>query len=132
MGNRIEVLRSNRRQDRELHTFIYAVRISNVVRSAIDRHVVAARCKTSRKLFGESLEPAVIRRDAAGSQDGQFHRAAIIDYAFRPCRTRSISSAKWFRWNRRALTNNSPIGSLNSPARSFARLAATWISSPQR
>src|SRR5215813_5488478 len=34
------------------------------------------------KFFCEGLEPAVIRRDAAGPKDRQFHRVRIIDYAF--------------------------------------------------
>jgi glutamate carboxypeptidase len=82
---RVEMLRSNSWKDGELHSFVRFVTISDVIGAAIDRHIVPARNQSSGQFFGECLKPAVICRNAAGSQDGQFHRVAIIDYA-RNCR----------------------------------------------
>jgi hypothetical protein len=65
----------------EPHAFICIVRVPDVIRSAVHGDVVTSSNKARRKLFSEGLEPAVVCRNAAGSNDGQFHGAAIIDYA---------------------------------------------------
>src|SRR6266566_8823367 len=79
MHHGIEVLGSDRRKNGELHAFVCLMWIADIVGAAVNRHVMTTRGKTRAKLFCKSLEPTVIRRDAARAEDGQFHRVRIIE-----------------------------------------------------
>ena len=77
MCHRIEIFRADGRQNGELHAFVNALRMPHVVRTAIHGYIVAACCKPGGELFCKCLETAVVGRDAAGSEDRQFHRVGL-------------------------------------------------------
>ena len=81
MGDGVQVFRSDGRKDFELHSFISRQRISDIIRPSINGYVMAPSSKTCGKLLRKSFKPALVCRDAAGSNDGQFHEVAIIDYS---------------------------------------------------
>src|SRR6266699_1548769 len=149
MHHGIEVLGSDRRKNGELHAFVCLMWIADIVGATVNRHVMTTRGKTRAKLFCKSLEPTIIRRNAARAEDGQFHRVRIIEgivpfvvpslvcyrrntllwmisfHTSRRCfLKRSSSSRKWSRWSRRALINRWWISSRSLPARDLRRSAA--------
>src|SRR5262245_29737864 len=92
----VEMFGSDRGENREADALVCTVRIADVIRTAVDRYVMSPSNETGGQFFRERLEPAVIRRNAAGPKDRQFHRVRIIDYAFRTCRTSSSIAADSF------------------------------------
>ena len=81
MSDGVEMLGSDCWQNYESYTFIYFLGISDVVGSTINGHIVAPSDEASCEFFCKRLEAAVVRWNAACAKDGQFHGAAIIDYA---------------------------------------------------
>ena len=89
VSDRIQMFRADRRKNCEPDTFICGLGMANIIRPAIHRHIMAPGGQTGAELFGKRLESSVICRNTAGTEDGQFHGVAIIDYAFLSCRSGS-------------------------------------------
>src|SRR5438093_2567292 len=90
MYDGVKMFGSNGREYHKPHAFVSVVGVPDVIRSAINGDVVTSSNKACCKLLSEGLEPAVVCRNAAGSDDGQFHGAAIIDYARESTRMNSL------------------------------------------
>ena len=73
MKNGVEVLRSNGWKNDQVHPFVIPASKLDVIGPAINVHRVASLNQPDGKFFGEGFKPAVVCRNPAGSENGQFH-----------------------------------------------------------
>ena len=73
VDDRVEVLVADGGQHLEAHALVLDLARADVVRAAVDRHVVAARDEPRRELLGERLEPPVAGRNPPRPQNRDAH-----------------------------------------------------------
>jgi hypothetical protein len=73
----VEVFGSDRWENDKVHPFVIPAIKLDVIGPAINGHGVASRDQPNGKFFGEGFKPAVVCRNPAGSENGQFHLAEL-------------------------------------------------------
>jgi hypothetical protein len=73
----IEVFRANGWKNNKVHSLVGLFAELDVIGPAINGHGVTSRDQPNGKFFGEGFKPAVVCRNPAGSENGQFHLAEL-------------------------------------------------------